>query len=75
VSLNITIVGSQDRQLEELLRSQNTRIRTMPVAELLALAQPSATQPEVVVLDVRETSALPPTLVTLKRQHPTTGVV
>jgi len=28
-----------------------------------------------VVLDVRETSALPPTLVTLKRQHPTTGVV
>src|SRR6187431_1377224 len=47
----------------------------MPVAELLALAQPSATQPEVVVLDVRETSALPPTLVTLKRQHPATGVV
>ena len=75
MSLNITIVGSQDRQLEELLRSQNTRIRTMPVAELLALAQPSATQPEVVVLDVRETSALPPTLVTLKRQHPSTGVV
>ena len=47
----------------------------MPVAELLALAQPAATQPDVVVLDVRERNALPPTLATLKRQHPTTGVV
>jgi len=75
VSLNITIVGSLDRQLEEMLRSQNTRIRSMPVAELLALAQPSSAQPDVVVLDVRDSSALPPTLVTLKRQHPTTGVV
>ena len=75
MSLNITIVGSQDRQLEELLRSQSTRIRSMPVAELLALAQPAAAQPDVVVLDARETGALPPTLVTLKRQHPSTGVV
>jgi hypothetical protein len=46
VALNITIVGSVDRQLEELLRSQSTRIRSMPVAELLALAQPSAKQPD-----------------------------
>ena len=75
MALNITIVGSQDRQLEELLRSQSTRIRSMPVAELLALAQPGAAQPDVVVLDVRESSALPPTIVTLKRQHPGTGVV
>ena len=75
MSLNITIVGSADRQLEELLRSQSTRIRSMPVAELLALAQPAAPQPDVVVLDARESGALPPTLVTLKRQHPTTGVV
>jgi pilus assembly protein CpaE len=75
VSLNITIVGSSDRQLEELLRSQSTRIRSMPVAELLALAQPAAAQPDVVLLDARESGALPPTLVTLKRQHPSTGVV
>jgi pilus assembly protein CpaE len=47
----------------------------MPVAELLALAQPSASQPDVVILDLRETNALPPTLATLKRQHPTTGVI
>ena len=73
--MNITLVGTVDRQLEELLRGQTTRIRTVPVADLLALAQPSASQPDVVVLDVRESNSLPPTLATLKRQHPTTGVI
>jgi pilus assembly protein CpaE len=75
VSLTITLVGTADRQLEELLRSPNTRLRTVPVAELLALAQPSAQQPDVVILDIRDSGALPPTLATLRRQHPTTGVV
>jgi pilus assembly protein CpaE len=75
VGLTITLVGTADRQLEEILRAPTTRIKTMPVAELLALAQPSATQPDVVILDLRETNALPPTLSTLKRQHPTTGVI
>jgi pilus assembly protein CpaE len=75
VSLTITLVGTADRQLEELLRAPATRIKSLPVAELLAIAQPSATQPDVVILDLRETSSLPPTLATLKRQHPTTGVI
>ena len=63
--LNITIVGTVDRQLEELLRGQTTRIRSVPVADLLALAQPSAGQPDVVILRART----PPPLATLKRQH------
>jgi pilus assembly protein CpaE len=75
VTVNITIVGSADRQLEELLRAQNLRVRSVAVSELLALAQPNAAQPDVVVLDVRDAINLPPTLATLRRQHPTTGVV
>ncbi len=75
MGLSITLVGTADRQLEELLRAPTTRLKTMPVAELLALAQPSASQPDVVILDLRESGALPPTLATLKRQHPTTGVI
>ncbi len=75
MGLNITIVGSTDRQLEELLRAQGVKIRSVAVSELLALAQPSAPQPDVVVLDVRDASSLPPTLAALKRQHPGTGVV
>ena len=75
MGLNITIVGATDRQLEELLRGPGVRIKSLAVSDLLALAQPQASQPDVVLLDLRETAALPPTLTTLKRQHPTTGVV
>lgn len=75
MGLSITIVGAADRQLEELLRGQGVRLKSVGVADLLALAQPSASQPDVVVLDIRDTNLLPPTLATLKRQHPTTGVV
>ena len=48
-----------------------------PVAgsELQALAQPTAKQPDVVVIDIRNQSHLPAALPLLKRQHPGTGVV
>ncbi len=75
MGLNITIVGTSDRQLEELLRGQDMRVKSLHVGDLLALAQQAATQPDVVVLDLRDSNALPPTLSTLRRQHPTTGVV
>ncbi len=75
MGLSITLVGATDRQLEELLRGPNVRLKTLSVADLLALAQPSASQPDVVILDLRDSGALPPTLSTLKRQHPATGVV
>jgi pilus assembly protein CpaE len=75
LALNITLVGTTDRQLEDLLRAPNVRLKSVAVSDLLALVQPQASQPDVVVLDVRDSNALPPTLVTLKRQHPTTGVV
>jgi pilus assembly protein CpaE len=75
VGLSITLVGAADRQLEELLRGPSVRLKSLAVSDLLALAQPSASQPDVVILDLRESGTLPPTLATLKRQHPTTGVV
>jgi pilus assembly protein CpaE len=75
VGLNITIVGASDRQLEELLRGQDMRVKSLSVGDLLALAQQTTAQPDVVVLDLRDSNALPPTLSTLRRQHPTTGVV
>jgi len=75
VPLTITIVGTSDRQLEELLRAQDVRVKSLPVGDLLALAQVATSQPDVVVLDIRDSNTLPPTLSTLRRQHPTTGVV
>jgi pilus assembly protein CpaE len=75
VGLNIALVGTSDRQIEELLRGQDVRVRTLAASDLLALAQQSTAQPDLIVLDIRDTNSLPPTLVTLRRQHPTTGVV
>lgn len=75
MGLSITIVGASDRQLEELLRGAAVRLKSIAVSDLLALAQPAASQPDVVLLDVRDSNLLPPTLATLKRQHPGTGVV
>jgi pilus assembly protein CpaE len=45
------------------------------VDDLPALAQPNAPQPGLVVLDMRDKIALPPAIGSLRRQHPTTGVV
>lgn len=44
-------------------------------AELGALSQPGAKQPDVLVIDLRDQTHLPAALPLLKRQHPTTGVV
>jgi pilus assembly protein CpaE len=75
VALTITLVGTTDRELEELLRGPGIRIKSIAASDLLALAQTNAVQPDVVVMDIRDTGALPPTLSTLRRQHPNTGVV
>lgn len=75
MATTITLIGTSDRQLEELLRAPGVRLKTLPTVDMLALAQPAAAQPDVVVIDIRDTGSLPATLATLKRQHPDTGVV
>lgn len=75
MSLNVTLVGTTDRQLEEFLRGPQHRVKSVAVSDLLALAQLQMAQPDVVVLDIRNATSLPPTLATLRRQHPGTGVV
>ena len=44
-------------------------------AALTTLAHPSTTPPEIVVLDLRLQSEIPPVLGPLKRQHPDTGLI
>lgn len=75
MSTNILLVGSTDRRLEEVLRACGMRTPGLAGAELGTLAQPSAKQPDVLVLDVRDQNHLPATLPALKRQHPATGVI
>jgi pilus assembly protein CpaE len=51
------------------------RVTLSKLEELGNMAQPGASQPALVILDMRDRPTLPPTVVMLRRQHPTTGVV
>lgn len=73
--MNILLVGSTDRRLEEVLRACGMKTPGVAGAELVTLAQASAKQPDVLVLDVRDQNHLPASLPVLKRQHPSTGVI
>jgi pilus assembly protein CpaE len=75
LSVNILLVGSTDRQLEEALRACGMQLPSAPGAELAALSQANAKQPDVLVLDLQDQTHLPAALPLLKRQHPLTGVI
>jgi len=75
LGLKVTVVGSQDRELEAVLRACGATPSIVPMTELAALAQPSSKQPDLVVLDLRGHAGVPPGLAALKRQHTTTGVI
>jgi pilus assembly protein CpaE len=74
-TLTVSLAGSRDRQVEELLQTSGLRVTLLKIEELAALAQPAAQQPSLVVVDMRDRQALPPTVAMLRRQHPGTGVV
>jgi pilus assembly protein CpaE len=73
--LNAMLVDSRDRQLEELMHSCRLRVTLGKIEDLAGLAQPGAPQPDLVIVDLRERAALPPSVSMLRRQQPSTGVV
>ena len=75
MSVNVLLVGSTDRQLEDILRACGMISSPVSGAELATFAQPGAKQPDVLVLDLRGHAHLPAALPILKRQHPATGVL
>ena len=75
VALKITLIGSRDAQLEQLVRGLADTVTVAPPEGLTSLADPAASQPDFVVLDIRDAGVVPPALAVLKRQHPTTAVV
>jgi pilus assembly protein CpaE len=75
VNPEVAIIGAKDREIERLLAAIGLRTSLLPVAELATMAHAAARQPDVVVVDLRGGQSLPPTVATLKRQHPTTPVL
>ena len=75
MSVNLLLVGSSDRQLEDMLRACGMINAPVGAAELATIAQPGTKQPDLLVLDLRGHAHLPAALPILKRQHPATGVL
>jgi pilus assembly protein CpaE len=73
--LNVVVFGSKDRQLDELLLAVGLRARHISATELDRLAVSAAAQPDVLIVDQRDQTALPPAIAAVKRQHPLTGIV
>jgi pilus assembly protein CpaE len=48
---------------------------SIEIDDLKALAEPTVQQPDVIVVDARDRSALPTELAVIKRQHPATGIL
>jgi pilus assembly protein CpaE len=71
----VTLVSSRDRLLEDLLRASDMQVSIADPAELASLANPSARQPDAIVIDLRNEVTIPPAVTAIRRQHPTTGIV
>jgi pilus assembly protein CpaE len=75
VTAGITIVESTDRQLAGMVRSSGLLVAsTLPPGDLTAIDRQTR-PPDVLVLDIRGQGGLPPSLATVKRRHPSMGVV
>jgi len=73
--LNVTFIGTTDRQLEQSLHAAAMQVSLGEAAQLTALASANAVQPDALLLDLRSGYGLPPAVAALKRQHPSTAVL
>ena len=71
---SVLLVGSRDRQLEDLLRSVATHIATSSTPEL-PRASASAKLADVIVLDLRGGMSIPVSCAAFRREHPEIGIV
>src|SRR5262245_66521236 len=71
----VVVVDPFDRGLEQLLSACGMRSTRCSAAELAALANPSAQQPHVIVVDTRGGRGIPPSMAAINRQHPATGIL
>ena len=71
----LTIVGSSDPRLESIVRDSGKVAKVSSVPDFKPLLDAHATQPDVVLVDVRGAREVPPQLAALKRQHPSTNVI
>ena len=70
-----TILVSTDQELASMLEALSIRVTTTTVSGLETWVDPTAIQPDVIVLDLRDRTEIPEPVEAQKRAHPTTPVV
>ena len=70
-----TVVGGIDRRLEDMLRSLPAEVSHLASLEPLTASKLSGRTPDLLIIDTREQSALPPSLAIVRRTHPGIGVI
>ena len=73
--MKVSVLTTSDHQLQELLRTCGAQITVLALEDLAALANPSAPQPDAIVIDLRERAAIPSIVPGIRRQHPSTGIL
>lgn len=75
MSPNTFLIGSHDRQLEEMLRGIFPEGILTGGVEIVVGSRGSAAQPKVIVVDVRNEPSMPAALAAIRRTHPTAGML
>ena len=73
--MNVYVAGARNRQVEELLHAGGVRTTPCEIDALFGLATQPSMPADVVVLDLRDRSAVPASIAALKRNHPQIGIV
>jgi pilus assembly protein CpaE len=73
--LNVILIGTADRQLEDMVKACGAQVAQLSFANLPMLAQAGAKQPSVIILDLRGNAHVPPAVAAIRRLHPETGIV
>jgi pilus assembly protein CpaE len=70
----VGIIGSGDRQVEELVQAAGMRPVILQADQLASSSRPLTSMPDVIVVDVRTDRHLLSVISTIKRRYPTMGV-
>ncbi len=74
MSINVAVIGSANKEVEDLLRG-HAIVNSAGSSELLRLAQPGSKPPRILVVDIRQRPELPPAIALIKKEHPTVGII
>lgn len=75
MALNIALASARPPLLEDLLTSCGATITMLGIEGLASFASSSARQPDAIVIEHDEREPIPPALLQIRRQHPTTGIL